>query len=271
MAGNVRRPGRSIVRRRWSALFPGALTILFLVFVPVPGFAQSGIAGVVKDATGAVLPGVTVEASSPALIEKVRTVVTDGEGQYKLVDVRPGIYTVTFSLTGFSTVKREGLELPASFTATVNAELKVGALEETVTVSGQSPLVDVQSSTQHRAITRSLIDDLPSGRQLANYAVLIPGITAAVQDVGGSSLSNAATNIMGIHGNNSEEMPLLLDGMRHANIRHTGGGSAGPYLRFTHITPFSSMNRSFSQYWYRCCRMCCAVTVRMSKLLHRSE
>src|SRR5436190_23080625 len=113
------------------------------------GWAQSAttgsIAGVVRDATGAALPGVTVEAASPALIEKVRTVVTDGEGQYKIVDLRPGTYTVTFTLPGFSTVKREGIELTTGFTATVNGELKVGAVAETLTVTGASPVVDVHN------------------------------------------------------------------------------------------------------------------------------
>jgi len=98
--------------------------------------ADAGIAGVAKDATGGVLPGVTVEASSPALIEKSRVVVTDGQGQYKIVDLRPGTYAVTFTLSGFSAVRREGIELTAAFTATVNAELRVGSLEETITVAG---------------------------------------------------------------------------------------------------------------------------------------
>src|SRR6476661_4240023 len=114
------------------------------LMVPAAAFAQSALAGTVKGATGAVLPGVTVEAASPVLIEKVRTTVTDGQGLYKLIDLRPGIYTVTFTLPGFSVFKREGLELPASFTATVNAEMRVGGVEETVTVSGVSPTVDIQ-------------------------------------------------------------------------------------------------------------------------------
>src|SRR5689334_11873944 len=98
--------------------------------------ASSGaIAGIVRDTTGAVLPGVTVEAASPALIEKTRSVTTDEQGNYKIVDLRPGVYTVTFTLSGFSTVKRESLELNTNFTATVNADLKVGSLEETVTVT----------------------------------------------------------------------------------------------------------------------------------------
>ena len=112
----------------------------FAVLLPVAAFAQAtGIAGVVRDTTGAVMPGVTVEASSPALIERVRTATSDAQGQYKILDLRPGTYTVTFTLPGFSTVKREGIELPATFTATVNADLRIGAIEETVTVSSSAP------------------------------------------------------------------------------------------------------------------------------------
>ena len=106
---------------------------------------SSGIAGVVSDASGARLPGVTVEVASPVLIEKTRVVVSDGEGAYKVLELRPGSYSITFSLPGFSTVRREGIELTASFTATVNAELRVGAVTETITVTGESPLVDVQN------------------------------------------------------------------------------------------------------------------------------
>src|SRR5688572_29148014 len=114
------------------------IVVAVLLFVPHAGWAQqaSGIAGVVRDTSGAVIPGVTVEAASPALIEKVRTVITDGEGRYNIVALRPGTYVVTFTLTGFSTVRREGVELPSGFTATVNVVLRVGALEESVTVSG---------------------------------------------------------------------------------------------------------------------------------------
>src|SRR5438876_1541361 len=119
---------------------------VLLAMLPASAYAQASITGVVKDASGAVLPGVTVETASPVLIEKTRSAVTDGSGQYRIVDLRAGTYTVTFTLTGFSTVKREGIELSGSFIATINADMKVGAVEETITVSGETPIVDVQST-----------------------------------------------------------------------------------------------------------------------------
>lgn len=138
--------------------------------------------------TDTVLPGVTVEASSPALIEKVRTAVTDGQGQYRIVDVRPGTYTVTFTLPGFTTVKREGIELPTNFTATVNAELGVGDVTETITVTGASPVVDVQNTTQQARIPATLLASVPSAGGIGAYVTMTPGlwIPARAQDVGGS-------------------------------------------------------------------------------------
>src|ERR671935_315317 len=131
------------------------LAVLVALLLPSFAAAQAsgGIAGVVKDTSGAVMPGVTVEASSPALIERVRSVITDTEGQYKIIDLRPGTYTVTFTLAGFSTVKREGIELSAGFTATVNADLRVGSLEETITVSGLSPVVDTANVRQQNVLS----------------------------------------------------------------------------------------------------------------------
>src|SRR5436853_2496942 len=118
------------------------VTLLGLALLPATVSAQSAIAGAVKDATGAVLPGTTVEASSPALIERVRTAVSDAQGRYAIVDLRPGLYTVTFTLPGFNTVMQTNVDLPSNFTATINAEMKVGALAESVTVTGESPVVD---------------------------------------------------------------------------------------------------------------------------------
>jgi hypothetical protein len=199
-----------------------AVPVFVLVF-PALTFAQdtSGIAGVVKDASGAVLPGVSVEAASPALIERVRTVVTDGLGQYKIISLRPGVYTVTFTLPGFSTVKREGLELTASFTATVNADMRVGALEETVTVSGTSPTVDVQNVVQARVMTREIIDAVPIGnKNTASIGVLIPGVVTSSQDVGGAVFGSAA---IAIHGGRTGEMQGLFDGMYFNNGYGVGG------------------------------------------------
>src|SRR5262245_9545114 len=134
---------------RWRSRALGAGLMLLLSMVPLPAFAQSAttgaIAGVVRDTTGAILPGVTVEAASPALIEKVRVVVTDDQGNYKIIELRPGTYTVTFTLPGFATFRREGLALTTGFTAAANAEMKVGSLEETVVVTGASPVVDIQN------------------------------------------------------------------------------------------------------------------------------
>src|SRR5262245_32644549 len=123
--------------------------------IPRVVFAQAGIAGQVKDATGAVLPGVTVEASSPALIEKTRSAVTDASGLYKITDLRPGTYTVSFTLAGFSTVRREGIELSGTFVASVNADMRVGAVEESITVTGETPLVDVQTARTQQVIDSS--------------------------------------------------------------------------------------------------------------------
>src|SRR5262247_2298782 len=116
------------------------LTMLAVLLLPAPLFAQASVTGTVRDSSGAVLPGVTVEAASPALIEKTRSAVSDGTGQYRIIDLPPGTYTVTFALTGFSGVKREGIELSGSFVATINADMKVGAVEETITVSGSTPI-----------------------------------------------------------------------------------------------------------------------------------
>jgi hypothetical protein len=184
----------------------------------------SAIAGVVKDASGGVMPGVTVEAASPALIERVRTVVTDSDGQYKIINLRPGTYTVTFTLPGFSTVKREGVELTNDFTAQINADLKVGGLEETITVSGQSPLVDTQSVTQKRSLTSDVISALPTGRSFQNLSVLVPGVSIALgsQDVGGTGGERYQT--LTVHGSRSDQMPLVLNGMPYNNMNNTGGG-----------------------------------------------
>jgi hypothetical protein len=154
-----------------------------------PSRAQqaSGISGVVRDTSGLAMPGVTVEAASPALIEKVRTVTTDGEGRYSIVDLRPGTYTVTFTLTGFSTVKREGITLQSGFTASVNVAMQVGSLEETITVSGAAPVVDTTSMRKQETLNTNELEALPSGNiGLQTLAYVTPGFAATQADVGGT-------------------------------------------------------------------------------------
>ena len=214
--------------------------LLFLCFLalscvvwPAMASAQtSTIAGVVRDASGGVLPGVTVEVASPALIEKARTVVTDSEGRYSVVSLRPGTYSVTFTLPGFGMVRREGIELTSDFTANVNADMKVGTLEETITVTGESPIVDTQAITQRHVMTREVLDVLPTGRNIQAVGIMIPGTTIAFgggaalsRDVGGSgSLQQSPLQYRG-----SADTIQTIEGLRLNNLCAQGAYS-GVYL-----------------------------------------
>ena len=200
----------------------GAIVLLLCTLPLVPtalraqGLNSGAIGGVVKDPSGGVLPGVTVEAASPALIEKVRTVVTDDQGLYKVVDLLPGTYTVTFTLPGFGVLRREGIELSTGFTATVNAELKVGGLEETVTVSGAAPIIDTQNVNQQKVFARELAEALPTARTVNQFIAMIPGAVygqggASSQDVGGGK----GEDVQGfqIHGSRQDDFQQLRQGM----------------------------------------------------------
>src|SRR5687767_1665568 len=176
--------------RALGKLATRCLWIAVIAFTPAVASAQATIAGVVKDTSGAVLPGVTVEASSPALIEKVRSVVTDDTGQFQIVNLVPGTYSVTFTLPGFNAVTRTGVELSGSFAAKIDADLRVGAVEETITVTGESPIVDVQNTRRQRVIDSAMIEELPTSRMAFDLAALIPGVSRGnltAQDVGGTS------------------------------------------------------------------------------------
>ncbi len=193
--------------------------LAFSALLPAAAYAQASIAGQVKDASGAVLPGVTVEAASPALIEKVRTVVTDGTGQYRVEVLPPGTYSLSFTLPGFNTVRRDGLILAGTFTAAVDAEMRVGAIEETITVTGETPLVDVQSQTRQRVMDRELIDTLPTGRTPFAMMALIPGVSvsAANQDVGGATLLSGAVQ-MQVHGSTGNSTLIMENGLSTAAL-----------------------------------------------------
>ena len=191
-------------------------SVLVLAF-PGMVFAQaSAIAGVVRDTSGAVMPGVVVEASSPALIERVRSATTDERGQYKIVDLRPGTYLVSFTLPGFATVKREGIDLPATFTATVNADLRVGALEETVTVTGASPIVDTQTVLKRQVVSKDTIDAMPTSKNWSTIGVMTVGVSSNQSDVGGSAGEHQ--NQLKAHGGSFNDRIVQLDGIMNANM-----------------------------------------------------
>ncbi len=217
---------------------------VFLALVIAPAFASaqtSTISGTVRDASGGVLPGVTVEASSPALIEKTRATVTSGSGNYSILALRPGTYTVKFELPGFTTVIREGIELTSDFTATINVDLKVGGLEETLTVTGESPIVDTQSITQRVVMTAEVRDALPTGRNIQAVGIMIPGTTIAVggggalsRDVGGSgNLQQSPLQYRG-----SGDTVQTVEGIRLNNLCAQGAYS-GVYWNDASFEEFS--------------------------------
>ncbi len=188
-----------------------AAVLLVVLVLPAAAFAQAAITGVVKDASGGVLPGVTVEAASPVLIERVRSVVSDDTGQYRIVDLRPGSYSVTFTLTGFSTVKRDGIELTGTFVATVNADLRVGSLAETITVTGESPIVDVQSTKVQTTILKDVLTAIPTSRNATGIQALIPGMSGG-GDSGGITAGNGGM-AANIHGARASDSRTLNDGI----------------------------------------------------------
>ncbi len=197
-----------------KTLVVGWFAALTLLLFPAAARAQGSIAGSVKDPSGAVLPGVTVEASSPALIEKTRHAVSDSSGNYRITDLPPGSYTVAFTLTGFKTVRREGVLIQGTFSAPVSAEMAVGALEETITVSG-TPTVDVSNNTAQLVIDRDILDAIPTPiRNTPARALLLPGTTVTPFVLGQYSMS--------VHGSNTADMVIAIDGMRVNNLCGSG-------------------------------------------------
>jgi hypothetical protein len=213
-----------------------AVTVFGVLAATAPSvWAQSAIAGVVRDTTGGVLPGVSVEASSEVLIEKVRVAATDDQGQYRIIDLRPGIYVVTFSLSGFTTVRQERLELPASFTLTVNAEMSVGELQEAVVVTGAAPTVDIHTATTTQVVAREVWDSLPSARNVQAVAQLMPGVRMSVSDVGGSqAMQQQRFLVRGLDGGNNT---VTFDGLNLNSL--LGDGATVPYFNDATVQEFS--------------------------------
>lgn len=214
-----------------SRVVERALAVLLAALPPAAVHGQSRMVGQVTDNTGGALPGVTVEASSPALIEGRRIAVTDGQGRYGIVDLRPGTYEVTFTLAGFSTVVRDELALPSDFAMTIDVEMLVGALEETITVTGEAPIVDVQQAQRTQVIPREVIDAVPTGRSWQTRVALMPGVRTSL-DIGGShAMDQHAIRTAGLEDNNTT---VLIDGMQLNNL--SSDGASQYYLNdaFTH-------------------------------------
>jgi hypothetical protein len=192
----------------WNRVLIVAAAILLL---PLTAAAQSAFSGVVRDPSGAVLPGVIVEAASPVLIERTRSVVSDEQGRYTIVDLRPGTYKLTFTLQGFSIFVRDGVELPSNVTVPINAEMRVGALEESVTVTGASPLVDVTNAQKTQVVARDVLDALPTTRNMQSVGSIVPGIKLSRPDVGGSQ--GMEQTYMRTHGADDRHTTVQVDGM----------------------------------------------------------
>ncbi len=212
------------------ALRARTLLVMGLVLVPGIAAAQSTISGAVTDTTGAVMPGVSVEASSPALIEKTRLATTDDQGRYTIVDVRPGVYSVTFTLQGFTTVTREGIQIAANVTVPINAELKVGSVAETITVTGATPMVDVQQAAQRQVLGREQLDTLPTARSFLSTGVVVPTAKISRPDMGGVQVGQAS--YLSARGRSSNDNAVEVDGI---DVRISNGVSQSGYNNFAMV------------------------------------
>src|SRR5213596_3217697 len=209
-----------MVKSKTSLVAIGAFVSLLYSTALVPEtLAQSAFTGVVRDQSGAVLPGVSVEASSPALIEKSRSTVTDERGAYKIIDLRPGNYSLTFTLPGFKTAMRE-VELPSDFTATINAEMTVGAVEESITVAAESPVVDSQTNFKAQVLPRDVLDTVPTAHTIQSAGQLVVGVQMDAPDVGGSRAMQQT--YFNVHGTGTSQTSVLMDGMIINGLQNDG-------------------------------------------------
>src|SRR5688572_21886607 len=214
------------------ALVTGSFVVVALLLLSTPAFSQPAVAGIVRDSSGAILPGVTVEAASPALIEKARTVVTDGTGQYRIVDLKPGTYTVTFTLAGFSIVRREAIELTGAGVTTINADLRLGSVEETITVTGATPVVDIQTSTKRQVVlSNTVLAEVPATRTYGNVLAIVPGLHSLTLDVNSTQpLTGTATNsVFTSRAARGNQGTVQVDGMNVRAAFGRGGVSSFAY------------------------------------------
>ena len=197
------------------------LILTAAVLLPSLAFAQGTLTGTVRDQSGGVLPGVTVEASSPALIEKVRTAVTDGAGQYRITGLNPGTYSLTFRLPGFNVVRREGIELSGTATLTIPVDMRVGALEETITVTGETPVVDVQTTQRETVLSADVVAAIPGNRSVGTLLNAVPGLV--VND--GALAASPTMTFFAARGGPINEGRMTINGMTIAAPFNGGGVS----------------------------------------------
>ena len=197
------------------------LILMAALVLPSLAFAQGTLTGTVKDQSGGVLPGAIVEASSPALIEKVRTAITDSTGQYRITGLNPGTYSLTFKLSGFNTVIREGIELSGTATLTIPIDMRVGALTETVTVTGESPVVDVQSTQRETVLSADIVAAMPGNRSVGTLLNAVPGLN--VND--GALAASPTMTFFAARGGPINEGRMTINGMTIAAPFNGGGVS----------------------------------------------
>ena len=214
--------GRSCSRNIRARLVHTLGVLACVILWPAIAHAQASLAGVARDTSGAVLPGVTVEAASSVLIEKVRTSVTDGTGQYRIPELPAGTYTVTFTLPGFSTIQRQEVAVSGVGVITINADMRVGSLQETITVTGETPIVDVQSARRGQVQSEDVVKALPATRGYNAIVFLVPSVT------GGSNQIDLmpAMRIFYSHGGRGNEGRVQVDGL-NVGAAFNGGGVSG--------------------------------------------
>ena len=204
------------MRGALKAVFVGAIVLL-----PSLATAQGTLTGTVRDQSGAALPGVTVEAASPALIEKARTAITDGAGQYRIPGLNTGTYSLTFRLSGFNVARREGIELSGTTTLTIPIELQVGNLQETVTVTGETPVVDVQSTQRETVLSNAVVQAVPGNRSVGTLLNAVPGLV--VND--GALAASPTMTFFAARGGPINEGRMTINGMTIAAPFNGGGVS----------------------------------------------
>jgi hypothetical protein len=210
--------------RHLTSLAVAVLAVMAAAPAGAQGLGAATVVGVVRDASGAVLPGVTVEAASPVLLEKVRTTVSDGEGRYQIAELRPGTYSVTFTLPGFITFRRDGLELTSNFVATVNADLRIGAVSETVIVSGETPLVDVRSVSEGTVVTEETLAVLPTSKSVGAMLALVPGAVSPANGIDTGGTKGEQSVRISVFGARPGDMRQMTNGMLYSNLNGNGAG-----------------------------------------------